>query len=351
MINHISNNISIFYLFLLLVSTIFTSYFTIIINRLSFKFNILDFPSDRKIHDKPIPVSGGIIIIFITSIYLILSLLLDIQDKMFFLDVYLYSLIFFVFGLIDDLKNLNTKLKLLLIIFFLLLISLFDQSYNLEFLSFSYIFNKTFVLEAMSIPFTIFCILMLFNALNYADGDNGIAISLSIYWIIFLCIKFNIYNFFIINIIIVLLIVLIFNVRNKLFLGNSGVNFLSVFIGLNLIKFYNLNYFNEIDRVSFYCDEIFLLLFIPGIDATRVTILRVINKKSPIQPDKEHFHHYLSSYVKKKYIWIVYLLVTMLPLLLLYFSKNFYLSIILAGLTYFSLIGLRKLLSSYNKIT
>ena len=70
---------------------------------------------------------------------------------------------------------------------------------------------------------------MLFNALNFADGKNGIAISLSIFWFIYLLFKLNSNIFIIIEILLVLLILLYFNLKNKFFLGNSGVNFYQYF--------------------------------------------------------------------------------------------------------------------------
>ena len=75
------------------------------------------------------------------------------------------------------------------------------------------------------------------------------------------------------QLIITLAILLIFNVRNKLFLGNNGVNFLSIFLSLLIIKIYN------VDNNNIYCDEIFLLMLIPGIDASRVTLQRIYKNR------------------------------------------------------------------------
>ena len=45
------------------------------------------------------------------------------------------------------------------------------------------------------------------------------------------------------------------------------VNFLSIFISLLIIKSYNLN------EITIFCDEILLLMLIPGLDAARVTYI------------------------------------------------------------------------------
>ena len=178
-----------------------------------------------------------------------------------------------IIGFIDDIKILNTNLKVGIIIVLIFLAILYSEHFLIQKLNFHYIFNKTFILEILAIPFTIFCIFILFNTLNFADGKNGIAISLSIFWFIYLLFKFNSNIFIIVEILLVLLILLFFNLKNRFFLGNSGVNFLSIFLSLVIIKSYNI-------QNILFCDEIFLLLLIPGIDAARVIIVRSLNKKS-----------------------------------------------------------------------
>tara|TARA_Y100000588_G_C13677841_1_gene679049 strand:- start:142 stop:618 length:477 start_codon:yes stop_codon:yes gene_type:complete len=139
--------------------------------------------------------------------------------------------------------------------------------------------------------------------------------------------------FFVIGLITILIIVLYFNLKNKLFLGNSGVNFLSIFISLLIIKSYNTQ------NISFFCDEIFLLLFIPGIDAARVTIYRALKKKSPFSPDKTHLHHYLEKYINDNFIWLFYLLISILPILFLKLTQSFFISILLSGILYLILFN------------
>ena len=173
---------------------------------------------------------------------------------------------------------------------------------------------------------------MFFNALNYSDGKNGICISYSIFLIIYLSLNnlnHNIFNFFIISSLIVLLI---FNLNNKLFLGNGGVNFLSIFISLLIIKSYNLN------EITIFCDEILLLMLIPGLDAARVTIYRLLKRVSPVKPDKKHLHHFMENIIHEKIIWIFYFLLSSLPILLLHIFGNFLISITLPILIYATII-------------
>ena len=120
----------------------------------------------------------------------------------------------------------------------------------------------------------------------------------------------------------------IFNLKNKIFLGNSGVNFLSIFISLLIVKSYNTQ------NIYLFCDEIFLLLFIPGIDAARVTIYRALKNKSPFSPDRTHLHHYLEKILNDKFIWIAYTSLSILPIIILSITENFFISILTSTILY-----------------
>ena len=320
------------YLYLLIFSIIFIPLLTTFINTQCKKFNLLDVPNERKNHKFPTPISGGIIILISLFIfYFLLQNILFIK-LYFFLDILLISTIFFFIGAYDDKKNPKTILKINLILILLLSLTVVFDDFVVQELRFKYFFQDGITLKYLSIPFTIFCIFMFFNALNYADGKNGVCITYVIFVIIFLSsIQGDFKEFYFLNI-LTLIILLFYNLRDKLFLGNNGVNLLSIYLSLIIIKTYNLKSFD------FYCDEIFLLMLIPGIDATRVTVQRIYKKISPVKPDKKHLHHYLSILVQDKFVWILYLLLSSSPIILLNYSENFLLSILLPLLIYFFVI-------------
>ena len=64
----------------------------------------------------------------------------------------------------------------------------------------------------------------------------------------------------------------ILNIKNKSFLGDSGSIFLGFYISLIIIKNYNL------ENLEF-CEEIFLIMYLPGIEMIRVFIERIYKKK------------------------------------------------------------------------
>ena len=148
--------------------------------------------------------------------------------------------------------------------------------------------SRVISFEHFSIIFTLFCIFALYNALNFIDGVNGSAISIIIFWFLFLLSKDN--NLIYFASIMILTIILIYNLQGKIFLGNSGTSLLSIYISLSIINDYNLNN-------KFYADEILFLLIFPGLDMARVVIERIKNGKKYI-----HLIKFISSLFNQKKI-------------------------------------------------
>lgn len=320
------------YLYLIISLIIFVPLLANLINSQYRKYNLLDIPNERKTHKYPTPISGGIIYLISILIVTIIIQFFFETDLSFYFNILFISSIYFFIGIFDDKKNPSTFFKTIIVLIPLIIITFFFENLVVNELRFKYLFQNTISLKFFAIPFTVFCVFMFFNALNYADGKNGVCISYVICIIIFLTTLSNqIKEFYYLNILI-LLIILYFNLKNKLFLGNNGVNFLSIFLSLIIIKTYNLNNF------ILYCDEIFLIMLIPGIDATRVTFQRIYKNISPVQPDKKHLHHYISVFVDEKFIWLVYSLLASSPIILLNYSKNFFFSISLPLIIYFFIV-------------
>ena len=104
---------------------------------------------------------------------------------------------------------------------------------------------------------------------------------------------------------------------NKIFLGDTGVTLFAVYISYLLIKDYNL-------YQNLYCDEIFLIMMLPGIDMLRVYIERLIKKKDPFLSDKSHLHHILMKKIPKQYVFLYQFILIILILTSFYiYSINF----------------------------
>ena len=62
-------------------------------------------------------------------------------------------------------------------------------------------------------------------------------------------------------------------------------------------------------------------MLIPAIDALRVTIERILKNKSPLLPDRNHFHHLLEKKIKQNFVFIPYILFTVFPFFISFFVK------------------------------
>ena len=77
------------------------------------------------------------------------------------------------------------------------------------------------------------------------------------------------------------------NFKEKCFLGNNGSLLLAFVISYFSIDSYN--------KDLFFVDEIIIFMLIPGVDLIRLFFLRISRGLSPMNADKEHLHHYLTT--------------------------------------------------------
>ena len=236
------------------------------------------------------PLTGGIIIFF--------SLLISIIYFFFFNYQYLINNFFIFFGILcvfcvgflDDVFNLKYYKRLLLI--FLILVIIFYQTPEITLKTIYFeTFKTTFALESYSIFFSAFFILLLINAMNMSDGINGNAATIFLIFFFLLFDSRNQFNYSLFFIIPSLILFLFYNLKNKLYLGDSGVYLLSTFLAFYTISSYNYNN----DNYDLSAEKIFLIFMIPGIDMFRLFVERILKNKSPFLGDLNHLHHQLKK--------------------------------------------------------
>jgi UDP-GlcNAc:undecaprenyl-phosphate GlcNAc-1-phosphate transferase len=297
-----------------------------------FHINIDKPDKKRKFHKKPTPLAGGVLIFINILIYTFFSLFFsDILDqKIFlnfknFLNFIIIASIIFLIGFYDDKLNIRSNIKfflLIIVIFFLLQL---DENFIISQLNFSFS-NAKINLNEYSIPFTIFAYLVFLNAFNMFDGINlqsGIYSFIILISISILYVESN----FIKILIISLLSFLYLNYKDLSFLGDSGTLLISFIISCIFILLYNLK------KIT-YADDIAIFMLIPGLDLIRLFITRIINKKNPLNPDRNHLHHLLlKKYSEQKSLIIITTLI-ILPILLNMFKFKNLISLILVIVLY-----------------
>ena len=162
------------------------------------------------------------------------------------------------------------------------------------------------------------------------DGINAQAATYTL--IVFLIfILQHTYVYYLIFLSICLLFYIFYNLKNLMFLGDSGSLILGFFISYICIKAYNQSYI-------IHSDKIFLLMCIPGYELLRLFIKRILTGKNPFTADNNHMHHYfLEKYNFFKTFLFMQLLI-FLPISSYLFLKNFYVSLILSLITYLSVL-------------
>ena len=278
------------------------------------KLGVLDYPDKiRKLHATPTPQIGGIIIYII----IVLDFFFAKNSN---LDLFyiLWISFFFILGFIDDKYKTKWSVKFIIpIIFFLIYINinndiLINEIYSETFKKIINIKNIYYI----NIFFTLLCVLLLLNSINMIDGHNGICVIYSIYCFVYLfLLSNNNLNEIFLIIMPTLFVITYFNLKNKIFLGNSGSFLLSGILSYYLII--NNNYF---DKIS--VEKIFLLLIIPGLDMFRLFITRINNHKNPFSADRNHLHHLISDiYGDKTAFFVIFFLILIVNFINLFFQS------------------------------
>lgn len=145
-------------------------------------------------------------------------------------------------------------------------------------------------------PFAAFMTLLIVvgfvNASDMADGINGQFLGSVVIWSLFLLYYLSSYTDAIDAVPYLVLavsgfIALLYNLRGHLFSGSAGSYGASLFVGLSAIAAY------RISGGRMPADVPLFWFYLPVLDCLRLSIERLMQKRSPFSPDRNHFHHIL----------------------------------------------------------
>lgn len=254
---------------------------------------LMDQPGGRKEHPHETPLVGGIAVLVPTLLVALFSLsrgffpnhLVSIDLR----TIYLFAGIIFLVGVIDDHQHLSARLRLFISIIGASIAIIDVPDLKLHTLMFTGQ-PKLVELGGGTLGFTILCLVGLLNAINMADGKNGLVIGCSCLWAGFLWIYApEPVRPVLVALILCLLVALVFNLRGRLFLGDGGSYGLAMLLGMLSIYTYNHRF------IALSADQIVLWYMIPIIDCVRLLVSRLISRRSPFAPDRNHLHHFLSA--------------------------------------------------------
>lgn len=271
---------------------------------------VLDEPdSDLKLHSRTTPLVGGLAVLLpVWALCLVLAV--TGEAAIFYGTLAFAIAAFFTLGFLDDRRQLTAKLRLIASIVLCggLLAAVGD--YQVISLKFSFL-PAPVPLAAFSAAFTILVLVGLLNAINMADGINGLVIGLSLVWSVVLL---NDAPPEILPLLIALSVGLVitfaFNLKGRVFLGDSGAYALSVLIGLFAIYSYNSR------SPQLPADTVMIWFLIPVLDCLRLMISRMLGGRSPFSADHDHLHHLLLRLMPHTWTLVCYLLLVGVPSLL-----------------------------------
>ncbi len=253
---------------------------------------LTDAPGGRKQHEGAIPLVGGITIfpVFMIGSYMI-GLDMGVHWPLFAA----LSLVLIVGGL-DDRFSISAKIKFAVqfAAAFLIVIPGGAVVRDLGGL----LGGEHALLGLFAIPFSVFCVVLLINAVNLMDGLDGLAGGKSFVmfgWLLLACYMVGNWEGFgaIGMLMAALLGFLFYNMRRPyrahaaVFLGDAG----SMALGLTLAWFViNLS---QGDAPALAPISVAWIVALPVIDACGQFCRRIKEGRHPFSPDRGHFHYYL----------------------------------------------------------
>lgn len=254
---------------------------------------------ERSVHVRPIPTFGGVA--FFMTMVLTLSLVQALQLSYVGNHLIAAITILFMVGLKDDLVVSTARVKLL---GQLLAISFLVFSPELAVTGLHGFLGIEEIPVILGVAIGAFILLAIINSYNLIDGIDGLASVIgmvigAVYAGVFYLSGEHFYVLVSLSLVGMLGGFLRYNFSRgdrKIFMGDSGALIIGLVIGFLTLKVLNISSSTAVidgflpeNRLLF----VLAVLYIPFLDTTRSIIIRLLNKKSPFEPDRNHTHHVL----------------------------------------------------------
>lgn len=293
--------------------------------KISRRKNLMDEPGVRSSHIRKIPNLGGIAIFY--SIGICTSIFAyELFDLYKFLFASLVILLYI--GVMDDIVVMRAYKKLVAQI---IVSSLIVIGSDIRIRNLFGIFGVYQMAYWVSVIFSIVTFIILINAFNLIDGIDGLAGGYSVICSALFGISYyrlGEYNYplvvlsaIIIGAVLAFLYYNLSNYRtNKIFMGDTGSMLLGFLLAFTSICFIDIFIDRALPHVPRYHLQsapavAVAILILPIVDTLNVIFIRLYNKKSPFDADKNHIHHKLlklnlthrrsSFYIIAYYLFIV----------------------------------------------
>lgn len=306
-------------IFVFFVAFLSSLLLTPIIIRIAKRLNIVDVPKDRKVHTRPIPRLGGVVLFL--SFFSAMAML-SLNKKMLIqvaavdprMPLFLIALTAaFLLGLWDDVRRLSSGVKFAGQV----LIAVFSYYAGIKISLVSVPFAGAVDLGYFALPATVFWFVLAINAVNLIDGLDGLAAGISLFvsiTMLVVCLTggrlLEAVAFAALGGTLIGFLRYNFNPAS-IFMGDGGSYFLGYFIAamsiLGSIK----------GQVATAILIPVIALGVPLIDTMFAPVRRFLLGQKMFQPDNNHLHHRLiqMGFSHRRTVLVIYGMTILLGLM------------------------------------
>jgi UDP-GlcNAc:undecaprenyl-phosphate GlcNAc-1-phosphate transferase len=154
----------------------------------------------------------------------------------------------------------------------------------------------------VSFPLTVFVFIALINAINLIDGIDGLAGGIGL----IASLAFGTWFYFTGHYALACMAASMagglagflrfnFSRTSKVFMGDTGSLIVGFALALFAVEFIQLNLAHRFDGNAYLSAPILaiVILIVPIFDTLRVFVIRIMDRRSPFEADKNHMHHIL----------------------------------------------------------
>jgi UDP-GlcNAc:undecaprenyl-phosphate GlcNAc-1-phosphate transferase len=262
---------------------------------------VIDYPdSGRKMHPAPTPLVGGIAIMVPLVLWCALRIATThaVSPDLLLVAVAIGGGAVAITGFIDDQRYVSAGARLILLAIIAAAALAIDPALIGNHVDMA-------IWGTVACPMWLFVFLVILaligfpSAVNMADGMNGVVIALFMVWA--LCIASVSGGAIVATARVIAIgsaVTFLFNLRGRLFLGDCGAFGVAFALGLLTIAAHNAG--------RLQVETVIVWYFIPVVDCFRLMASRTMAGRSPLGPDKNHFHHRLSGSFGKDRARLIY---------------------------------------------
>ena len=258
------------------------------------KVDLVDHPGKRKVHEEPTPLTGGPALLITSG----LMLYFLARGDPFVQALAMGGLLLFIVGMVDDYRPLSATVRFLVQIAACLIMIVYA---DVRLDDFGRLFwDQVVTLGWLSIPITVFAAMGVINAFNMVDGLDGLAGTLFLVasagmallaaiggqakiHLLLLVASSAVFGYLLLN------ARLPWNQRARIFLGDSGSQFLGFFLAWCFIALGSDH--NETGQRAMMPITAVWLFAVPLLDAATNIWRRWRAGESALKADQHHLHH------------------------------------------------------------